>query len=572
VRVDDAVRAHRRCLRLAPVAALALLALTVQSTTVRGADVPPVYEDSRALVIAITRYAHWPAADVLSHAAKVADALLLHGFAVRVVADRELPALPRSEAVPTACDGLPPPRFCATVLPSIDAARLASELKDFLLAVDRTPKRESGFLVWFSGHGQKIPLDWSTGHATATSDLSDYEGVLVGAEAPRFDADRDHADFLRHVVPMRDLGTWSRLSPAGHILFVLEACYAGTIFQESEQLSGWRSREDVLRLKARQFLTAGDVETVPVTADFVDAFVDGIDGAADNPKGEHVVTASELGLYVQNRVVEARGQRHTPRWGPLLDWRYQGGDFMFRALEGTYGGTKPHLARLRPMLPVPFRDRDELPSPLIMFVPRRTAETATPTARASDAFVGTYEVTVAEWEACAKAGACPPARGSTGLDPLLPITGVSYDAVDRYLGWLNRSTSRDDAHRYRLPTLSEWRWLAAGGAAAPLESPKRCRDCSGTRPEGPGRVGSDGSANGFGVWDMLGNVWEWTSTCDGPAARDPISREEKCLSGRRLVAGGSWANGRDLATVESFRPVSEDTKSAAIGFRVMVDR
>ena len=128
--------------------------------------------------------------------------------------------------------------------------------------------------------------------------------------------------------------------------------------------------------------------------------------------------------------------------------------------------------------------------------------------RGGQVALGRYGVAVGEYRAFASAtgrgaGDC---FGESWRDPGFPqtdrhpVTCVSWDDAQEYVSWLSRTTGAT----YQLPTEEEWGRAAAGSQPGCGWEPARGR---GTCP-----VGSY-SANGAGLSDMVGNVWEWTADC-----------------------------------------------------------
>ena len=181
-----------------------------------------------------------------------------------------------------------------------------------------------------------------------------------------------------------------------------------------------------------------------------------------------------------------------------------------------------------------YRDDDE--------GPRHLVNIAYPLA------VGVYEVTFAEWEACVSDGGCGghrPDDEGWGRGNR-PVINVSWKDAQSYVRWLSARTG----HRYSLLSESEWEYVARAGTTTAYSwgdnigwNRANCDGC-GSRwdDEQTARVGSF-SANGWGVHDMHGNVWEWVEDCwNGSYVGAPAdgSAWESGDCGRRVMRGGSW--------------------------------
>ena len=145
-----------------------------------------------------------------------------------------------------------------------------------------------------------------------------------------------------------------------------------------------------------------------------------------------------------------------------------------------------------------------------------------------------------------------------------PVVCVNWDDAQAYVAWLSAKTG----HVYRLPTEAEWEYAARAGtttaryfSASPAEL---CRyvnhadlDYSEQNPHDSdvNRECRDGYAftspvgsfapNQFGLYDMLGNVWQWTEDCwndNYNAAPSDGSSWQNGNCGRRVVRGAAFSN------------------------------
>ena len=130
--------------------------------------------------------------------------------------------------------------------------------------------------------------------------------------------------------------------------------------------------------------------------------------------------------------------------------------------------------------------------------------------------VGQYEVTFDEYDVFARATnrSLPNDRGwGRGSRP---VTSVSWEDAKAYAKWLSEKTGK----AYRLPSESEWEYVSRAGTDTQYwwgeEIGEGKANCDGCGSEWDNKSTSPVgrfSANGFGLYDTLGNVWEWVEDC-----------------------------------------------------------
>ena len=162
--------------------------------------------------------------------------------------------------------------------------------------------------------------------------------------------------------------------------------------------------------------------------------------------------------------------------------------------------------------------------------------------------VGRFELTFDEWDTCVAAQGCNgyrPSDGGWGRDRR-PVINVSWDDAKVYVAWLSNYTRKT----YRLLTEAEYEYAtrAETETAYPWGNDigKNNANCDGCGSQWDGKqtapVGSF-NPNGFGLYDMLGNVDEWTEDCWHETYNGAPMDGSAWTSGdctRRVVRGGSW--------------------------------
>ena len=197
--------------------------------------------------------------------------------------------------------------------------------------------------------------------------------------------------------------------------------------------------------------------------------------------------------------------------------------------------------------------------------------------------VGKFEVTFAEWEACAADGGCKsnanPGDEGWGRGRQ-PVINVSWDDAKEYLAWLSRTTGKT----YRLLTEAEWEYAARAGTTSPFSTGATITteqaNFNGTETADGRRDGKfleravevgTYAANPWGLHEMHGNVWEWVEDNWHDDYKGAPSHGGAWRGGdatMRVLRGGSWYKvGLDLRSASRFRDLP-DYRSADVGFRV----
>ena len=157
-----------------------------------------------------------------------------------------------------------------------------------------------------------------------------------------------------------------------------------------------------------------------------------------------------------------------------------------------------------------------------------------------------------------------------------PVTLVRMDDAAEYCRWLSSRVAK----QMRLPTEAEWEKAARGGLEGRLypwgDEIDQSRanflpDVSLKRQRGTQPVGSY-PANGYGLFDIAGNVWEWVSDwyrADYYESAEYINPKGPGSGTFRVLRGGSWVNDNvSFLRCAHRHRVPQDTYAYSVGFRV----
>jgi formylglycine-generating enzyme required for sulfatase activity len=219
---------------------------------------------------------------------------------------------------------------------------------------------------------------------------------------------------------------------------------------------------------------------------------------------------------------------------------------------------------------------------------------------------GVYDVTVGEYSefvAATGVGAnsCATYDGAWRVNPSVtwknaiesqtpshPVSCVSWHDAKDYAAWLSHTTHQT----YRLPSASEWEYAARAGSAAqvPWTTPAEACSYANVADHTAARhyqgwkvlpcadqfvqsapVGSF-KENAFGLYDMLGNVFQWTEDCwtdDYQGAPIDGSAQSAGDCTQHELRGGSWFTQPDYVRTSYRNRFDANYRSTSIGFRLI---
>ena len=195
--------------------------------------------------------------------------------------------------------------------------------------------------------------------------------------------------------------------------------------------------------------------------------------------------------------------------------------------------------------------------------------------------VSKFEVTFDDWDTCYQTGGCAslPYDWAWGRGKR-PVILVSWQEAQDYVRWLSKITGKP----YRLLSEIEYEYAARGGTTTAYPwgdeikvSGTAIANCDGCGSKlGAQKTAPVGSfpPNAFGLYDMVGNVWEWTEDCwhasyeGAPTDGSAWLEADRGACGRRMVRGGSWADDPTRLRSASRVQITSELRSQFTGFRI----
>lgn len=444
--------------------------------------------------------------------------------------------------------------FVVTYRSNLNLIDLETEIKKFFY--DEKINENSSLFLWFSGQSHNVG----------------EEDFLVPSDAPG----KNDPGFKLKAFPVRRFDEYLRVTNAKHVFLVFDACFSNMDFMIESSDSTRKTVSEMQKYPVRQYLCSCPTdrqkkEDVTFGEMFARTMRD--ENKADT-NGDNYLTAGEI-------IIKMTEALKIPalKFGKLKG--YDQGEFVFslpgqsrryfrdRLKDGIYGPEMNEIPGGSFMMgdSQGKGSRDEKPVHVVN-IPAIA--------------VSRCEITFDEYELfCKKNNRRCPGDKIIGNRP---VTDVSWQDANDYILWLSEQTNS----KYRLPTEAEWEYFARAGTDTDYwwgnEIGNGNASCDGCRSQ----WGWDATkkskkttapvksfnANPFGIYDTVGNVWEWTCSEYTPGYNES-KKEENCLeiikSSWKLVVlrGGAWNEKPESCRVSRRKIVNPGERSPYIGFRVV---
>jgi formylglycine-generating enzyme required for sulfatase activity len=191
--------------------------------------------------------------------------------------------------------------------------------------------------------------------------------------------------------------------------------------------------------------------------------------------------------------------------------------------------------------------------------------------------VSKYEITFDEWDACSDYGDCPHVSDAAYGRGSQPVIDLTWSEAQHYAEWFSKMTGKT----YRLLSESEYEYAARAGAQTAYpwgdDVGKGNADCAGCGSQwDKTRTAPVGSfpPNAFGLYDMVGNVWELTQDCwhdtyeGAPSDGSAWTSDNNGDCTRHVDRGGAYVSTVDFIRCAERWGYPADARFDAVGFRI----
>lgn len=154
------------------------------------------------------------------------------------------------------------------------------------------------------------------------------------------------------------------------------------------------------------------------------------------------------------------------------------------------------------------------------------------------------------------------------LCPNNPVENVSWEDAQEFIQTLN---AKDDGYQYRLPSEAEWEYAARAGTIGLFGVSGDLDDFAWYDGNSKGRTHPVGkkNPNAWGLFDMHGNVWEWTADWYGSyPSSDVVDPRGPSLSFVHAFRGGVWSSSPKNCRAAIRGDESPEEPDGTLGFRI----
>ncbi|HEX2957397.1 MAG TPA: SUMF1/EgtB/PvdO family nonheme iron enzyme [Chitinispirillaceae bacterium] len=195
--------------------------------------------------------------------------------------------------------------------------------------------------------------------------------------------------------------------------------------------------------------------------------------------------------------------------------------------------------------------------------------------------ISVHEVTERQYDSCVQSGRCTPAHYDDGK--CIQWTGSGFSPVkvpEQYrnpdypvvcVSW-HQALAYCRAKGLTLPTEAQWEYAASAGTGSTWswgETPPDNKKCTMSGTMHPCAVGHF-AANKWGLTDMTGNVWEWTSdyySKDAYAVSSEIDPRGPDAGLYRVIRGGGWYSDKKALRTANRHWFTPESAEVSVGFR-----